>query len=72
MNWIIALIHMMFYAFVIASFTIVSGKLPYTILPKMKLNTLSLKADSAELAMESEACESYLDQHSMGLVYCFE
>ena len=72
-NWIAVHrghIHLMLYGFAIALFSLAVGVLSYRALPHLRLGSVSLKSDKAELALEKEACESYLDLYSMELVYC--
>lgn len=42
------------------------------ILPRIRLREFSMKGANAELFVEREAVESYLDLYSMELVYCLE
>lgn len=72
-NWIAAHsghIHLVLYGFAIAFFSLAVGVLSYRLLPHLRLNSISLKSDKAEFALEKEACEGYLDLYSMELVYC--
>lgn len=72
-NWIVAHrghIHLVLYGFAITLFSLAVGVLTYRVLPHLRLGNISLKSDKAELALEKEACESYLDLYSMELVYC--
>lgn len=65
-------LHLALYIVVILSFSVLIGIFSYQLLPRLRLSSLSVKADKAEVALEKEACESYLDQYSMELVYCLE
>lgn len=72
-NWIAVHrghIHLVLYGFAIISFSLAVGVLSYRVLPHLRLGSISLKSDNAELALEKETCESYLDLYSMELVYC--
>lgn len=40
--------------------------------PKLQAKSFTIKANSLEAKYESDACESYLDQHITELVYCLE
>lgn len=42
------------------------------IFPRIRFHELSVKGANAELSLEREAAESYLDLYSMELVYCLE
>lgn len=40
--------------------------------PRIKNSSVSLKATNAELSLEKNACEDYLDQYTQELVYCLK
>lgn len=72
-NWFVTHrehILLLLYGFVIALFSIAVGVLSFKLLPHLRLSSISLKSNKAELTLEKEACGSYLDLYSMELVYC--
>lgn len=65
-------IHLALYAVAIAIASIGVYFVVKNQLPKFTAKSLKIKADTLEAQYESNACESYLDQHAMELVYCLE
>lgn len=64
--------HLFLYIITLLSLSGLMGCFLYWIIPKMNIRSLSLKSDQIEVALEEEACDSYIDKHSMELVYCLE
>lgn len=65
-------LHLLLYAFVIATASLAVAMICFRVLPRLRLSSVALKASNAEVALEKETCESYLDLYSMELVYCLE
>lgn len=42
------------------------------IIPKMKTSRLALKLTNAEMDLEKDACEDYLDEYTQELIYCLK
>lgn len=42
------------------------------VIPKMKSSRLALKLTNAEMDLEKDACEDYLDQYTQELIYCLK
>ena len=65
-------IHLLLYVFAIVTASFMAGKICFRLAPRLYLSSIALKSDNAEIDLEKEACESYLDLYSMELVYCLE
>lgn len=63
--------------FILAAYCIILGAIAVTlfciyIFPRIRFRALTMKGANAELSIEREAVDSYLDLYSMELVYCLE
>lgn len=68
----LTIVHLLLYLLALINATVLAGFFIYWLIPKIQVKNLAVKTDQVELALEREACESYIDKHSMELVYCLE